>query len=128
MIALLSWAWWAQKLGSAGVVAAAVTAAVASLAVALTGAVWWIRADAAADERAKWQEAQVRLEKQVGEAKQKAELEAIAVANDILRVRGGDMDAMRHELEQLKTEKADALQRSQAGNSIVIPPGDPWLR
>lgn len=69
MIALLSGAWWLQKLS--GITAQAIGIAVAvAVAVALViGGIWWLRHDARMDERATW-------ETRLAQAEAKAEADA----------------------------------------------------
>jgi hypothetical protein len=118
MIALLSGAWWAQKLAAPAIQAAG--AAIASTVVvgAVVGGLVWLRADARRDVEA----ANVRLEARLGVVEAAAAQQA-----ETYRRRAESLDADRARLEDLKREMEERRHASPNPDAIVIPPGDPWL-
>lgn len=102
MIAILSWAWWAQKL-SGPVVQAVATAIVAgTIITSIVGGLAWLRSDARSDERA-----QCTLESATAQAAaEKQANERLAAAERVAREKLQERQRM---LDEAQVER-DALQ------------------
>lgn len=116
MMALLSGAWWAQKL--AGVTAQALAVAVMAAVVigCLVGGLWWLRHDARRDERVAGQvaTANARVQAMAAAAVRQRKSEAIAAQ------RAGDL-AMALELERAALEHVEAELTALQDDPIVYP-------
>jgi hypothetical protein len=122
MIALLSGAWWAQRLGGPALQALGATLAIAAVVITVGLGLVWLREDARTDARSANKSEREALRAENGALRAAAQQQATT-----LRLRAEAMEMSQEALAELRREMEEKRNASPDPDAIVIPPGDPWL-
>lgn len=119
MTMLLSGAWWAQRLAGAGTMAAIAASVAGVLAVLVATGLWWVRADAAADERG-------RCVIEQAQAKREADNQVAGRVATSERIAREQREVLAAELAAARKRAAELEDLLAAPRPVAVAPAMCW--